>query len=187
MIRIFGYGSLLDERSLRSTAPSAKNIIPAKLFGFVRVFNLNAKTRICSQNNLPIAALNIEKSEINQFVNGIAFEVSKRDFDNLIKRECGYELVQVEVCDYFDSKNVMKVYFFRTLHYEAYPYQFDSLTQQKYLNLCLRGAKIFGEEFYNDFLKTTFIGESSIYDLDEITKSKLLSEENIKLGEEDYI
>ena len=161
-VRIFGYGSLLSENSLRGTVPSARNIKPVRLYGFVRVFNFPGSTRVCEQSGVPIAVLNVEKSEWNQCINGIVFEMDEEDLDKLITREQGYELVQVEVEDYHNKNNKMKAHFFRTPHYEAYPYQFESEEQRCYLDLCFEGCEVFGEEFLEEFVKTTYIDDKTM-------------------------
>lgn len=159
-IKIFGYGSLINEYSLRRTVPNAYNIFPCRVKGFVRVFNLPTKRRRCVVHGIPIAVLNIEKSEWNQMINGVCFEMDLTHFEDLKQRESSYELIEIEVEDY--QGGFHKAFTFRALHFEAYDFVFDSPTQMDYYNLCLEGAKYFGDEFLKEYLETTFIGEETL-------------------------
>lgn len=158
--RVFGYGSLLNENSLKKTVPNASNIKPVILRGFIRVFNAKCG-RICNCKNTNVAALNIEKSEINDFINGIVFEMDELHFDELLKREEGYELIEIDIESYEGER--FRAVTFRYPHFEAeYDFLFDSEVQMSYYNLCLDGAKSFGDDFYRDFLETTFIGKKKL-------------------------
>lgn len=163
-IKIFGYGSLINEQSLRKTVPNAKNIKPCKLYGFVRVFNIEEK-RFSPITNKPKTVLNIEKSEFNQYVNGISFEISMQEFQALQEREKQYEIVQAEIENYENKNNISKAMVFRVKHFEAFDYQYNNKDQENYLNICLEGSKEISKEFYNDFLKTTFIGKQTLEEL----------------------
>ena len=164
-IRIFGYGSLINEESLRRTVPNAFNLFPAKVKGFVRVFNLPTQRKRCSEKGCPIAVLNIEKSEWNQEINGLCFEMNVEEFDALQERERSYELIEIEIEDY--EGNLHKGFTFRVLHYDAYPYIFGSSTQDEYMQICIEGCKTFGDEFLEDFMKTTYIGNKTLEEIKE--------------------
>jgi cation transport regulator ChaC len=161
--KIFGYGSLVNESSIRRTVPNAKNITPVRINGFIRVFNLPTKRKKCVLNGVPVAVLNIEKSEFNQEMNGVVFDMDETHFEDLKARESSYELFELEAYDY--DGNLHRAYTFRARHFEAYDYQFESPTQEEYLRLCLDGAKNFGEEFFEDFLNTTHIGRKTLKEL----------------------
>ncbi len=162
-IKIFGYGSLVNENSIRRTVPNATNIIPVKIKGFVRVFNLPTKNKRCIINNIPVAVLNIEKSEYYEEMNGVVFDMDETHFEDLKARESSYELFELETYDY--EGKLHRAFTFRARHYEAYDFQFESPTQEEYLRLCLDGAKSFGEKFYEDFLNTTHIGRKTLKEL----------------------
>lgn len=160
-IKIFGYGSLINENSLKKTCSNAKILYPAKLYGFVRVFNIPSAIRFCSLANKPCAALNAEKSEWNEYINGVCIEIPKTDFQKLLEREKGYELVQVDI-EHFVEEKTQRVFMFRSLHFESYDYIWNSIEQKEYLQICEEGCKKFGEEFLREFRKTTFIGTSTL-------------------------
>lgn len=160
-IKIFGYGSLINESSLKKTCENAKILYPAKLYGFIRVFNIPSAVRFCTRANKPCAALNAEKSEWNEYINGVCIQIPKDDLDKLLKREEGYELVQVDI-EHFNEPKTQRVFMFRSLHFESYDYIWNSDEQKEYLSICEEGCKIFGNEFLKEFRKTTFIGTTSL-------------------------
>ena len=159
-IRVFSYDTLINKNLLKKTIPTAKDIEPAILYGFVRVFN------IPSASNPPIAILNAEKSEWNQRINGITFKIPKKNFEELKYTRKEYEMVQVEIKDFCDETETHKAYFFRMLHYEAYPYQENSQTQREYLKMCYDGCRNFGNDFIEEFKNTTFIGRKTLKELE---------------------
>jgi cation transport regulator ChaC len=173
-IKIFAYGSLMYEKSLKKTAPNTKIISPVTLHGFVRVFNFPSSYRMSEIDGTPCAVLNLDKSDLNHQLCGVLFETSQENFDEMLKREEGYELVQVEVEDFNNSNTRYKAYTFRSLHYDAHDFQTNSKKQLEYLSWCLEAVKIYGEKFYTNFLETTFIGDKTIQEL--IEKKELILE-----------
>jgi cation transport regulator ChaC len=172
-LKIFAYGSLMFEDSLKKTSPCAKIISPVRLNGFVRVFNFPSPYRMSEIDGTPCSVLNLDKSEGTQELCGVLFEISEKSFSEMFTREEGYELVQVEVEDFNNPNTRYKAYTFRALHYDAHDYQHGSNKQLEYLNWCLEAAKNYGEEFYRNFLETTHIGEKTLQELIE-TKELLL-------------
>ncbi len=164
-IKIFGYGSLINKDSLLKTIPEFSNFFPAKVEGFVRVFNICDK-KFVANPKFPKCVLNVEKSEGNFCINGVCFEVDSSYFDRLVEREEGYELVKVEVKDYENDKNIYSAFMFRVLHYEPFDFQFGNEDQVEYLNMCFRGCREISDEFLIDFKKTTFIGKKTLDELD---------------------
>ena len=165
-IKIFVYGSLINEKNLKKAINNVTNIFPCRLYGFIRVFNVESSNNL-NENGEKITVLNIEKSEFNQYVNGICFDINFDDFDKFQKKEKKYELVQVEVTDFESNKNTYRAFVFRSIHFEAYNYKFESKAQKEYLDICLSGCDKFGKDFLEEFKKTTFIGNRVISDLEE--------------------
>ena len=60
-IKIFGYGSLINIKSLKKTVPEVISFFPAILEGYVRIFETKSTTRF-TEDNIPVCVLNIEKS-----------------------------------------------------------------------------------------------------------------------------
>ncbi len=175
-IKIFAYGSLMYKDSLLSTAPSARNIKPVKLFGFVRVFNFPSHSRLSELDQTPCAVLNIDKSDLDHELNGIVFEVSHLDFEDILEREKGYELVRIEVEDFYNSNSKFFAFMFRAKHFDAHNFQHNSKKQYEYLNWCLNAAKEHGEDFFNNFIESTYLGDLTLkkhFEEDNLNKNLL--------------
>lgn len=82
---IFGYGSLTNKRSLQKTLPNKKTTKWVRLAGFQRKFNAPAQGYLF---------LNIVPTN-NRAIKGVLIPVSSEEFENLKKREVGYEAVDV--------------------------------------------------------------------------------------------
>jgi len=93
-IKIFGYGTLINEVSLKKTIPEATNISIAKLQGYIRVFNILETRKLTRKNGGKIAVLNIEKSNINDCINGICFDMPIKKIEKLQKRENNMNLLK---------------------------------------------------------------------------------------------
>jgi cation transport regulator ChaC len=166
-IKIFGYGSLINENSLKKTIKNYDLLFPAKLNGFIRVFNVYEYRKLTRKNIDKISVLNVEKSEFNDSINGICFEIDINDLDKLKNREKQYELFKVEICDFYNENNKYLAYVWRAKHFDAFDFQFNSKAQIEYLNICLEGCERFGKDFLNFFKKTTYIGNNTIYNLEK--------------------
>lgn len=154
-IRIFSYGSLLDEHSLKETVPDAHNLFPAKLYGYKRMFDLIAQWRFDERTGEPICILNVQKTDDSRALNGMCFDMSEAAFEDLLLREKGYDLVEKEVECYKDAGEKSQAFFFMARDYTPYPYKLDSKIQQKYLNHCISGCQKYGKGFIDDFIKST--------------------------------
>lgn len=161
-IRIFAYGSLLNERSLRKTVPHAINIYPAKVWGFKRVFNLASHERFCPAKQNPVCVLNLEQADSETALNGLCFEMDGSSFDALIRREQIYQMHEVTVSHYDDGRPNQFARLFWAKDHDLYRYLAGSDAQKHYLNLCIRGCEKFGTQFLNDFkTSTVFWGVNS--------------------------
>ena len=164
-IKVFGYGSLINQDSLKQTSPNSKILYPALLYGFTRVFNVPSPSRFCEKTGDPCAVLNVEKSEWNEYINGVCIEVPFEEFEQLFEREEGYELVQVDI-NHFNDEKQERAYMYRALHFEAHDFQIQSNQQLEYVKICEEGCREFGNEFLQEFKKTTFIGDKTLFEID---------------------
>jgi cation transport regulator ChaC len=154
-VKVFGYGSLINRQSLRRTEPGACNIIPCKVYGYHRIFNLRSTYKYDPESGRPISVLNLQKGEESDFVNGVCFELPGGISDDLLIREEAYELCEVEVSDYSTSEPLGKVFTFISKVDSPYQYLVDSAAQADYLNICLTGCLEYGPEFVSDFKGAT--------------------------------
>ena len=172
-IRIFAYGSLLKKTSLRKTVQDAKDIYPAQIFGFRRVFNLASHYRFCETNGAPVCVLNLEQQEQESAMNGISFEMDRTSIEALVSREQIYSMYPVTVHDYHGMRPEQRAFLFWTSDYEPYRYLAGSEAQRHYLALCLRGCEVFGSRFLEDFrASTVFWAIDSAQEIEGIWEGK---------------
>ena len=153
--RIFAYGSLLNEASLRQTVPEARGLYPAKVYGFGRIFNLASHYRFCPYKKSPVCVLNLEPRSEDSMLNGICFEMDERSFGALIAREQIYQMHEVTAHRYNGDGPAQTAWLFWAKDRKPFRYLEGSEAQRHYLNLCIGGCAVFGAQFINDFKKST--------------------------------
>lgn len=153
--KIFAYGSLISQSSLKKTVPEARNIFPAATHGLKRVFNLASTYRFDEQQQAPVCVLSAEADAADSVMNGICFEMDEISLDNLLRRESGYDFVRIQAHHYHDRKDIFEAYYFRAKAAEPYRYLANSDAQRHYLRLCLSGSAEFGTSFVEDFKRST--------------------------------
>ncbi len=159
--RIFAYGSLINQASLKKTVPEARAIFPAKAHGLQRVFNLASQHRYDADHQRPVCVVNAGDASPDSSINGTCFEMQESSLKNLLHRESGYQFRAIEVTHYLDRDRVYRAYFFQAQQFQPYRYLAGSSVQKHYLNLCLQGCAAIGPEFVEDFIAST-----SFWDID---------------------
>jgi hypothetical protein len=169
---IFGFGSLLDLESLTSTVPDAYDIIPTYIKGFRRDFSvLDSWT----ESNLDLAgeafcAIDAKiSSDPQSRINGIIFQMSEASYEKLLQREASYELIKTRVYSFENDKLLGECLLFSSNKNNGV-YNFESAAQERYLEVCLRGASKHGKDFYQEFLKTTFINNQCLNKVGALAK-----------------
>jgi cation transport regulator ChaC len=153
--KIFAYGSLINQASLKKTVPEARNTVPVKTYGLQRVFNLASHYRFDTERQSPVCVLNIDEADTECVMNGICFEMDEVSLDKLLEREKGYEFCRIKARHYYDEDQVFEAHYFRARQFTPYKYLSGSSAQQHYMNLCLDGSREHGENFVTDFKKST--------------------------------
>lgn len=171
---IFGYGSLIDRRSLIATVPDAANIRPAYIKGFYRDFCLWdpegwTETEL-DVAGVPFCAVDIRKTDKSSSLNGIVFEMSSVHFETLKRREQQYELLQTSVYNFVDDSILGDCFVF-CANKQTGQYVFDEPAQERYLKLMLNGAKEYGESFYHELLATTYLNGKSLREMPVLVES----------------
>jgi hypothetical protein len=155
-IKVFGYGNLLNPESYNNLDCEILSVTPVKLFGFLRVFNFyNSKE--------DLTLLNIDKSDLDNCVCGIAIEIYQKDLEKFTRLECGTELVIADFDMEFSGR--LRAVFFRAEHFEADDFDFESSSQKIYLEQILEWIKYYGTDFEIKFKKTTYIGDKTLFEL----------------------
>mgnify|MGYP003684845867 CR=1 FL=1 len=155
-IKVFGYGNLLNSEIYNNLNCEILSVTPCKLYGFLRVFNFY-------NSDKDLTLLNIDKSDSDKCVWGIAIEIYQKDLDKFVNLECGDELVMADFDDV--SGNRLRGVFFRAEHFEADDFNFENNFQKIYLEKLLHWAKLYGVDFFENFKKTTFIGNKTLFEL----------------------
>jgi cation transport regulator ChaC len=145
--KIFAYGSLINQASLKKTVPEARNSGPVKTYGMRRVFNLASHYRFDAEQQSPVCVLNIAEADAESILNGICFEMDEVSLDKLLEREKGYEFCAIKARHYHNDDQVFEAHYFRAHQFTPYKYLSGSNAQQHYLNLCLDGSQEYGEKF----------------------------------------
>jgi hypothetical protein len=150
------YGSLINRDEIRSFCSALNCYYPVKLKGFQRVFNQEPSWR--TVNGKESAVLNIIPNEDCWLNALLVTELSPDRLEAIDEREIGYKRIKVErnkISTYqqiaFESDELVYAYTGKKEKMN------DSLLPKPdYLNICLTGSRQWGEEFYLDFLSTTF-------------------------------
>ncbi|ESW26308.1 hypothetical protein PHAVU_003G108300 [Phaseolus vulgaris] len=204
-ISICGYGSLLSERSARSTFPNLVNFRIARLTGFRRLFNsvgaIFFTHRVANIKTEEIAGLSVEPCE-GEIIILVVFEIKKTEIPAFIERERIYRFLAVVpesldgkpftnpavLCASYTDEDFFKFkcsegrgkYFERYGEYKIHKiWRDDVLPCRVYLRHCVLGAKSLGEEVYKIFLDHTFLGDrkTTIREYFEKEGSKIMEEE----------
>ncbi|MDP1835402.1 MAG: gamma-glutamylcyclotransferase family protein [Chlamydiales bacterium] len=185
-ILVFGYGSLMNRTSAEHTLTreAAKTMRPVIGFGLKRIFNYKSNPGQRWGHELDPrekAMLNVmPMTTYGSIINGVVFELSVTELENLVKRELGYDLVPILIADWEDVKNrsgnpkIQIAYAFIVpeevrcgiayVNRKYYPVR-------GYLKAVREGATAFGEDFFEFFEATTYLanGTTLVRDWDEAT------------------
>ncbi|XP_077218797.1 uncharacterized protein LOC143852989 isoform X1 [Tasmannia lanceolata] len=204
-LSICGFGSLLSERSARSTFPDLRNFRTAKLRGFRRIFCHVAPIffdrGIANEETGEISSLSVEACEGETLIITV-FEIKKSEVPSFIEREHEFRFLAVVpevmnglpfttpavVCarysddEYFRirCKGNKEIYFQRYGRYSIYKiWRDDILPCRVYLRHCVLAAKNLGEAAYDNFLDHTFLGDrrTTIREYFASTGSGIMEEE----------
>jgi cation transport regulator ChaC len=173
---IFGYGSLIIPESLKATVPYAKNVHPVYVRGFKRDFSLWDPTGWTATNldltGIPFCALDVHKIEDEEArVNGITFEIDESQAPALLRREELYALIETTTYDFHTDKPLGSCFVFSANKHNG-EYDFNSTAQERYLQECIESAKEYGDEFYREFLRSTYIGTQPLSEMPELVQAQ---------------
>ncbi|PIA44291.1 hypothetical protein AQUCO_01700118v1 [Aquilegia coerulea] len=184
-ISICGFGSLLSERSAKSTFPDLINFRIAKLNGFRRVFAHSApiffERGIANAETGEISSLSVEPCEGETLIITV-FEIKQSGIPSFIEREHEFRFLAVlpetlegfpfdnpaVLCgrysdeEYFQDrcKGSKEIYFERYGRYNIHKiWRDDILPCRIYLRHCVLAAKNLGDVALNNFLDHTYLGD----------------------------
>ncbi|GAB4843065.1 hypothetical protein Ancab_013044 [Ancistrocladus abbreviatus] len=204
-IIICGFGSLLSERSARSTFPELKNFRVGRLKGFRRVFAHVApiffERGIAKPDTKEISSLSVEPCEGEMLIVTV-FEVQKSEIPAFIKREIEFRFSAVSpetldgkpftnpavLCARYSDEEFFNVRCkgSKEMFYQLYGrhgidkiWRDDTLPCRAYLRHCVLAAKNLGDVAYNNFLDHTYLGDrkTTIREYLATTGSGIMEEE----------
>jgi cation transport regulator ChaC len=170
---IFGFGSLINLESLKMTVPDAHDIQPAYIKGFKRDFSVWDAVGF-TESNLDVAgegmcALDVTiDSKPDSRVNGIIFKTGRASYKRLIKRESLYKILKIAAYNFENNDEIGECLVFSANKNNG-SYDFNSKAQKRYLEICLGSARQYGERYYKEFLRSTFIGDKSLDELPQFS------------------
>ena len=171
---IFGFGTLVNTNSLKRTVPNATHIKACYIKGFERNFNLwdpigFKETKVEKEiMGVPHCALDVQTTtNKDSTVNGVMFQMDNTHFEELKLREKEYNLIETNIYD-FESNEIIGSGYLFSANKDNGTFNFKCMAQLKYLDICLEGAKEFGNDFYTQFLKSTYIENKPLNQVIEI-------------------
>ncbi|KAJ7980314.1 Butirosin biosynthesis [Quillaja saponaria] len=205
LISICGFGSLLSERSSRSTFPDLLNFRVARLNRFRRVFAhmspIFFERGIAKPETKEISSLSVEPCEGETLVVTV-FEIKKSEIPAFIKREIEFRFLAVlpETLDGkpFDNPAVLCAQYSddefleirckgsKDIYFQHFGrwnidkiWRDDILPCRTYLRHCVLAAKNLGEAAYSNFLDHTYLADrkSTIREYLATTGSGIMQEE----------
>ncbi|MFK5926534.1 MAG: hypothetical protein QM483_07885 [Desulfuromusa sp.] len=156
MLGIIAYGSLINPQETKGQREQPTHIVPVKLETFKRSFNQRPAWRKNTSKNS--AVLNVQASEQN-WLNAICYCYAEFNFTTLDHRERGYTRTSIPADKINSYQGQELPELDEAFIYSGKKEYRDStlLPNPNYLEICLMGAKKWGESFYDDFLNTTHI------------------------------
>ncbi|OIT37057.1 hypothetical protein A4A49_00994 [Nicotiana attenuata] len=205
LISICGFGSLLSERSARSTFPDLINFRVAKLSGFRRVFAHVApiffERGIANPDTKEISSLSVEPCEGETLIVTI-FEIQRSEIPAFIEREHEFRFLAVIpetlnglfyinpaiICARYSDEEYLKtrckgdkgIFFQQYGRYNIDKiWRDDILPCRVYLRHCVLAAQNLGDIAYDNFLDHTFLGDrrTTIREYLATTGSGIMEEE----------
>ena len=157
---IFGYGSIINEKSRNLCKSEIYDVIPARLSAdlcFRRCWNFRCFTS-------KFTALGLEKVSRDKActINGVLYPIINNNLEYFDEREEGYTRIKIS------SKHIQSCCWINIPNYKCDIYIYvpkkensdypDNLYPylQSYLDMCILGCLKYGYEFANEFLETTF-------------------------------
>jgi hypothetical protein len=153
---IFGYGSLVNNRSRNTTLKrNSESIITMihKDFGYIRKWNYYDK-------NINKIALGLEKNINGDYINGILFNVEESELIELDQREIGYERIIIPNkfvnCHNLILSEEIIIYTYIPTDEFIIKEINKNKDNKKYLNICCDGFIKYGESFFKQFYQYTY-------------------------------
>jgi hypothetical protein len=148
------YGSLLHKDELKKQNIDPKRVDFVKVKGYKRVFNQEPSWRIVQGNEK--AVMNIEEDE-NSWFNAIVIkDLDEKYIKELDHRERGYDRISLkkECVTLYDDNSTLN----NCIVYKGKKGKQNNtiFPNPSYFKICLEGAKSHFEQFFKDYMDTTY-------------------------------
>ncbi len=156
MYNLVVYGSLLNTKELAKHNIGLNQIQTIKVKGYKRVFNQLPSWR--KVDGIRKAVMNVFEDE-NSWLNAIVIKnLTSEYIRDLDEREIGYDRVSITDGNVVTYSNIILK---NCIIYKGKVGKQSNniLPNPKYFKICKDGAKEHGEEFFQDYLLTTFIND----------------------------
>ena len=160
-VGVIGYGSLLSPDELVPFLETdASRVTPVRVEGFRRVFNQESvwRAKATEGDENEIAVLNAVRDDTSSMNGVLVPDLSTGEYDALRARESGYRMVEVEneaiepygadSEDDLPEDDVVLVPTGNRVKDELLPIP-------EYIDICLEGARYWGDGFRDEFLRKT--------------------------------
>jgi hypothetical protein len=169
-----GYGTLINKASASRSMGRAGEGQPVTAFGVRRVFSFVLEDenyvdhgglyrRSDYENH--VATLNIQETgEDADIVNGVLMRVSGNQIDGLAGREAGYDIIPVAYSLVADPEHQLNAYIFTARKESSvigHRVRDDVLPNESSLEICLSGARDYGEGFLDTWIRHCYLADGS--------------------------
>jgi hypothetical protein len=173
-VEFIGYGTLINKVSASRSMSGASERKPVNAFGVRRVFNFVLEDKNYadhgglyrrSEFENHVATLNIQETgKSEDIVNGVLMQVSNNDVDGLAEREAGYDIISVVYSLVESPQTVSRAYIFTARQGSSdigHRVRNDVLPNESSLETCLSGARDYGEEFLDTWIRHCYLADGS--------------------------
>lgn len=177
---VIGYASLLSEISIKRLFPDVGRIVPVEISDHARCFNsygtlsINAELAKKASNHLAHASAILHPGTT---LLGLAFELNEADYATYVRHEFRYDLKEIQVRSRDEGTMFDAIICYENVDqnidaslvgerdilalYQKYDvtsfWHSDHLPAKIYLEHCLASARDLGEDFFDNFLDTSFV------------------------------
>jgi len=203
-VTIVGYGSLLSEKSARTSFPNLKHFRPGVVKGFRRVFNkvgiVFIENGLANWETMEVSSCSTTQSDSDDILVTV-FEIPRDEYPEFKNREHRFRFIEVNamsldgqdtwpatMCTEYSDEEYRKERFSNDEEYHQEVGQFyedkiwrdDIFPCRVYLKHCLTAAKSVSQEFYDNFLDHTYLADQETTIRQYLEKYPERVEENVK-------
>lgn len=165
MAALLVYGSLINKNELLDKNIDLLDCIPVKVYNLKREFSQEPSWRKSEGDDRAVLRVDIKKKH---FINALLVQnIKNKAIKDLDHRERGYDRIKVEKTDIEFCYDMNKKRLELSEQVYIYIGKCDKLNplilpNPHYLDICLEGAKQWGDRFYKDFIESTYVKDRTL-------------------------